>query len=655
MKHTIRIIVAATLALGVIGTVPFVPAISQNVGLSTTGSVTNGNLAVFIDRFHVKDGGTPSSVAPVQSVFGRTGNVTATSGDYSVGQVTGAAPLNSPALTGVPTAPTAAPGTNTTQLATTAYADAIAALKANINSPTFTGVPAAPTAAPGTNTTQLATTAFVLANTTTLPTIASGHLIANSGAGSAQAADTVPTTWLDRAFCSTVGQLITRTTGAWVCAKGIPANVTWWGAVGDGVTDNSAAFAAAISAVNSAPYYGGRIMVPSSGQAYCLFTGVTLANNVMLEGEFWLSTTLSPCNHNVSTVVMNGTRVTLREMFVFGYNKTDAAGTTAAVKINSSCVDCMVNHVYAAFGYAVVNNAGVDTNMQDNILLQAMGVSVVENSGGALWMRRNKIDQSWPVSLPSVGASFAARANSTAYAAGDVRSFNGYYFQVNTAGTSGASAPVGPYQYNTLINDGTVQWYLVGGTDYAGLRLDGGTTEAHITTSDFTGSYTSSIIVSTDNGGAAPYLIFLDHNVMSQTSGPAINVKAGSAVFITENEITSGVAGNNSAINFQGTWAGDAVIANNIMWGSNYCVYVPRGVNTNVVNNVLGCSSFGAVFDTNVSYFNYVNNVPSTKFSGNNNVTVVGGTTGHCTITGNIGATVTDAGSLCYHPAGSNP
>lgn len=37
-------------------------------------------------------------------------------------------------------------------------------LKAPLASPTFTGVPAAPTAAPGTNTTQLATTAFVLAN-----------------------------------------------------------------------------------------------------------------------------------------------------------------------------------------------------------------------------------------------------------------------------------------------------------------------------------------------------------------------------------------------------------------------------------------------------------------------------------------------------------
>jgi hypothetical protein len=38
------------------------------------------------------------------------------------------------------------------------------ALKADLASPTFTGTPAAPTAANGTNTTQIATTAFVLAN-----------------------------------------------------------------------------------------------------------------------------------------------------------------------------------------------------------------------------------------------------------------------------------------------------------------------------------------------------------------------------------------------------------------------------------------------------------------------------------------------------------
>lgn len=124
----------------------------------------------------------------VVSFNGRSGAVTPQTGDYAVANVTGAAPTASPALTGVPTAPTAAPGTNTTQLATTAfvisngsvtsfnartgavtpqagdYSVAQVTGAAPLASPSLTGVPLAPTAAPGTNTTQIATTAFVLAN-----------------------------------------------------------------------------------------------------------------------------------------------------------------------------------------------------------------------------------------------------------------------------------------------------------------------------------------------------------------------------------------------------------------------------------------------------------------------------------------------------------
>lgn len=101
--------------------------------------------------------------------------------------------VNSLGLTGIPTAPTATPNTNTTQLATTAYVvgqgyltvATAAATYAPIASPTFTGtvtipagasisgfaplaspaltgVPVAPTATFNTNTTQLATTAYVV-------------------------------------------------------------------------------------------------------------------------------------------------------------------------------------------------------------------------------------------------------------------------------------------------------------------------------------------------------------------------------------------------------------------------------------------------------------------------------------------------------------
>ncbi len=150
--------------------------------------------------------GNAPAAAPVSSVFGRTGAVAATSGDYTVGQVTGAAPLASPTFTGTVTIPTAAVTTfsgtpnftgaatgqtaatadNSTKLATTAYVQAqvaiVQGIYAPLASPTFTGTVTIPTAAvttfsgtpnftgaatgltatAGTNTTQLATTAFVL-------------------------------------------------------------------------------------------------------------------------------------------------------------------------------------------------------------------------------------------------------------------------------------------------------------------------------------------------------------------------------------------------------------------------------------------------------------------------------------------------------------
>lgn len=99
------------------------------------------------------------------------------------------ATIASPTFTGTPKAPTAAAGTSTTQIATTAFVqsaitastiivdDAISGTslnpvqnkvikavldaKANLASPTFTGTPKAPTAPSGTNTTQIATTEFV--------------------------------------------------------------------------------------------------------------------------------------------------------------------------------------------------------------------------------------------------------------------------------------------------------------------------------------------------------------------------------------------------------------------------------------------------------------------------------------------------------------
>ncbi len=119
---------------------------------------------------------------PVSSVFGRTGAISANSGDYSVSQVTGAAPLASPAFTGTPTAPTQTAGDNSTKVATDAFVLANAggggppsgsaggSLSGTYPNPGLSSTVAIPSGATATtqttgdNSTKVATDAFVLAN-----------------------------------------------------------------------------------------------------------------------------------------------------------------------------------------------------------------------------------------------------------------------------------------------------------------------------------------------------------------------------------------------------------------------------------------------------------------------------------------------------------
>ncbi len=102
------------------------------------------------------------AAAPVLSVASRTGAVT-----LAVADVSGAAPLASPALTGTPTAPNAAAGTNTAQVATTSFVAAsfvtytyAGQTYATASNATLTGTPTAPTPSPKDNSTKLATTAY---------------------------------------------------------------------------------------------------------------------------------------------------------------------------------------------------------------------------------------------------------------------------------------------------------------------------------------------------------------------------------------------------------------------------------------------------------------------------------------------------------------
>lgn len=145
------------------------------------GSVSAGSGSLTVVQYRL------SGLSPVQAVTPMASYLTVPAGTPAAGNfvlatgptawewatpsMAGFAPLASPALTGTPTAPTAAALTDSTQIATTAYADAAVgvektraqaaeALLAPKASPALTGTPTAPTAPALTSSTQVATTAY---------------------------------------------------------------------------------------------------------------------------------------------------------------------------------------------------------------------------------------------------------------------------------------------------------------------------------------------------------------------------------------------------------------------------------------------------------------------------------------------------------------
>jgi len=155
------------------------PAIAGTLATTADYQALVDDIAAALTQSVSKDGQTVMTGSLNMGGFNLTNVASA-----AITAITGSPTIASPTLTGTPLAPTAAPGTNTTQVATTAYVRTELGSYATINSPTFTGTvtipsgasiagyapllspaltgtPTAPTATVGTNTTQIATTAFV--------------------------------------------------------------------------------------------------------------------------------------------------------------------------------------------------------------------------------------------------------------------------------------------------------------------------------------------------------------------------------------------------------------------------------------------------------------------------------------------------------------
>jgi hypothetical protein len=241
-----------------------------------------------------------------------------------------------------------------------------------------------------------------------LPTIANGQLFANVSGVPAAPDGTAATTWLDTAFCNTVGYLVARTTGGWVCSGSILVNARRLGATGNGTTDDTTAMQAAFAAAASA---GSCAYVPAG--SYKITTSLTGAVRCLI-GDGYQGN--------------GGTAYTVNSTQTTGF-----VGTAFVCSLTINCIALTTNNAFYLSGFLIqypaagagpgvigltLSAAGGSTNVNSGTVIKDVQISGADNSVQLNNIFEFKIDNlkailSWVSGLTINSPNYKSNGDST--------------------------------------------------------------------------------------------------------------------------------------------------------------------------------------------------------------------------------------------------
>lgn len=382
------------------------------------------------------------------------------------------------------------------------------------------------------------------------------------------------------------------------------ADVRAYGCVGDGTTNDTTNFQAAITAVS---VLGGGIVYAPPGN-YSVPGGLTVPDNVIVRGAGRNATTVQAWHTDVVVFTVSGNRPGIEDLAIFAKGTNVDTGTFGATQnaVSVSSIDGTFKNLIVWGGNIPLFITGSDNYFENVFPSIPYGAAQISSSGdGGNWFHRCKIDSVLPTGSTSSTLPYSAWSATTSYTAGQCVTLSGNVIQCTTSGTSSSSPPA---LKNSGINmsDGTAvwQWFSASGASAILITNSG---ENHYTMCDFSVSGLSNSVVFNNASGLG--ITFISNGVLSSP----IAVNTGSGVFSLEScelaapiTITSGYSGTTQ---IKGCFC---------VSGTTCPITVGANVNNVIITN------------------NYLRSSA---------ITVTTGTSDHYIITNNVATTVTDGGS----------
>jgi hypothetical protein len=370
---------------------------------------------------------------------------------------------------------------------------------------------------------------------------------------------------------SVVQQNITQTgilTTDILAESGRPwADVRAFGAKGDSVTDDTAAFNAAIAAVTALG--SGTIYVPPSTGSYCIKTagGITLSafGLRMVGATNGYYSSLDACGTDTTIVTMNNQYVSLEHILIAGkgINDTTTFGASQpTIKVTNACISCSIEHVNVTGGAFAIQGLGTPSQHVDDVMLFDVVAyqsyqTLIDIQDGGWWINRAKLDQNWPYSQPAPGIGTIPNwTASTAHSAGDLVITQNWIIQYMTSGTTGTTAPT-LKNYGRTITDGTATAQIAQpSSQYYAIHFEGAS-ETQMTQVDMSGSFYSGLYVDQDSSGNPSQYIECSQCIAGQTLNSAVYLNYGHSVYITDSHFGSCLYSGCGMVLVNGSYTGD--------------------------------------------------------------------------------------------------